>query len=230
MRKFIVAGIALLGLTAATSSQAAPANYNWNGFYVGGNLGYSWGPWDSTGSGVSPTGSHKANVDGWIGGVQGGLNRKLNQNWLVGVEGDFNWSREKHDFTWVFPVTIGDVRSGFSIAESWKLQWLGTIRGRVGMTPTQAQDLLIYGTGGLAVGKASFGVTLSLGTLSASLTDEKTKWGWTIGGGAEKALNKNWSTKIEYLYVDLGSYKFVQSIDTKLRDHILRVGVNYKFN
>ena len=29
--------------------------------------------------------------------------------------------------------------------------------------------------------------------------------GWTVGGGAEFALNQHWSIKAEYLYVNLGN-------------------------
>jgi outer membrane immunogenic protein len=29
--------------------------------------------------------------------------------------------------------------------------------------------------------------------------------GWTAGGGFEYALGRNWSVKVEYLYVNLGS-------------------------
>ena len=30
--------------------------------------------------------------------------------------------------------------------------------------------------------------------------------GWAFGGGLEYAFLSNWSAKIEYLYVDLGSF------------------------
>jgi outer membrane immunogenic protein len=41
--------------------------------------------------------------------------------------------------------------------------------------------------------------------VSASLTQNTTPSGWTIGGGTELALGPNWSATLEYLYVDLGT-------------------------
>ena len=41
--------------------------------------------------------------------------------------------------------------------------------------------------------------------VSASLSQNATPSGWTIGGGTELALGPNWSAKLEYLYVDLGT-------------------------
>jgi outer membrane immunogenic protein len=36
-------------------------------------------------------------------------------------------------------------------------------------------------------------------------TASQTKIGWTAGAGAEYAFARNWSVKLEYLFVDLGS-------------------------
>src|SRR5262249_39219746 len=114
-------------------------------------------------------------------------------------------------------------------AQTWKLNWLSTIRGRIG-TLMASPDTLIYFTGGAAVGKASYNVRASLGPASITLFDDKTKWGYTLGAGVEKRFNQNWSARLEYLYVNHGSYTFLNTIsDTKLRDHILRVGINYAF-
>jgi outer membrane immunogenic protein len=94
--------------------------------------------------------------------------------------------------------------------------------------------------GGLvsSIGASSM-VTPPLGSSSA------TKSGWTVGGGAETRLwNSNWSAKLEYLSMDLGhtSYDFLVTnsravppgtpafrVDSAIRDHIIRVGVNYRF-
>jgi outer membrane immunogenic protein len=80
-----------------------------------------------------------------------------------------------------------------------------------------------------------------------------TKIGWTVGAGAELALGGNWTAKIEYLFVDLGSFNTtftgfpgcfgttggainvchpqvagVGNISSKITDNIVRVGLNYQ--
>ena len=74
------------------------------------------------------------------------------------------------------------------------------------MTPS----VLLYATGGLAYG--SLQTDLGLSTFTATgvpvtigASRSTDKFGWTIGGGIETMFASNWSAKIEYLYMDLGS-------------------------
>jgi len=65
--------------------------------------------------------------------------------------------------------------------------------------------------------------------------------GWTLGGGLESRLFGNWTAKLEYLYVDLGTISGTASASTPnlliavtsdsahIRDNIVRGGLNYKF-
>ncbi|MFZ0055197.1 MAG: outer membrane beta-barrel protein, partial [Pseudolabrys sp.] len=64
--------------------------------------------------------------------------------------------------------------------------------------------------------------------------------GWTIGGGVETHLAGGWTAKLKYLYLDLGSFTDVATTTpvfspltvtqtSDVRDHIIRVGLNYKF-
>jgi outer membrane immunogenic protein len=51
MKKLLIATVAILVSVAAVDwARAAPVAtpWNWTGFYVGGNVGYSWGDWNST--------------------------------------------------------------------------------------------------------------------------------------------------------------------------------------
>jgi outer membrane immunogenic protein len=68
----------------------------------------------------------------------------------------------------------------------------------------------------------------------------KTKVGWTAGAGAEWMFARNWSAKLEYLYLDLGSDAAIGNVTPVTgfqvgytwpsRENIARVDVNYHFN
>jgi outer membrane immunogenic protein len=119
---------------------------------------------------------------------------------------------------------------------------LATVRGRVGVLPTQS--LLLYATGGAAfagINTSDFAFFAADGSSNAASSD-KTKTGWTVGAGAEWALSGGWSVKAEYLYVDLGNISYTSSNsspanplatinhDHRIVENIGRVGVNYRFN
>jgi outer membrane immunogenic protein len=97
--------------------------------------------------------------------------------------------------------------------------WFGTLRGRAGFA---INNMLLYGTFGLAYGdlKAEFG----------GLDESKTLVGWTGGLGMEVGFAPNWSAKVEYLYMDLGSRTYtLTGTDNGLQASYLRLGVNYHF-
>jgi outer membrane immunogenic protein len=66
--------------------------------------------------------------------------------------------------------------------------------------------------------------------------------GWTVGAGFEWAFVPNWSAKIEYLYMDLGSVSssavlsttgalgIGASLNSRITDNIIRGGINYRFS
>jgi outer membrane immunogenic protein len=266
----LLASFALIGSAAAADlpvkAPIAPV-WIWDGFYVGANVGYSWGRASGTdvtapfpGFPSSPDG----NFNGWLGGLQAGRNWQSG-NWVFGIEGDIQITGEKgsstnsgstarlveagSDFNDIFTQTLSGDR---------KLPWFATLRGRIGglIDPTT----LLYGTGGLAVGHFTTsgqstitcqrfgpGSTGTIPQLSAcippagsptigstSFSDSTTKVGWTLGAGVEKHVTRNWSVKLEYLYLDYGKHTFFGSTagatEVRLRDHVARVGINYLFN
>jgi outer membrane immunogenic protein len=274
------------GVTQAADMplKAAPVAvvaYSWDGFYTGVNVGYSWGRAETdpngssrtrifrafglpaetllfdTGTVSAPVGPSTTDVDGWIGGVQGGWNWQRGP-WLWGVEGDIQASGERGSTTIavVNPAAtipgLGTIPASTGTASvDYKLRWFGTLRGRVGWLPTDR--LVLYATGGLAVGEleSGFGTTIT-GLGSFATSNRTTKAGWTVGAGAEGALWGNWTAKVEYLYMDLGNFSgvgpsgalilpevpgpglttvssFAASPNTTFTDHIVRVGVNYRW-
>jgi outer membrane immunogenic protein len=81
-------------------------NCTWCGFYIGGNVGYSWGQWEaSSNQGIfnfeSATASPR--LDGWLGGFQAGYNWQLANPWVIGLEGDIQGTGEKDPQSWTDP-------------------------------------------------------------------------------------------------------------------------------
>jgi outer membrane immunogenic protein len=272
MRRFSVALIAAVSTTALTQIASAAdlpvkapvykapiiAPYSWTGFYVGGNIGYSWGNADSTAEvpslaafGLPTTFTDSLKPKGIIGGGQIGYNWQASPNWVLGIEADLQASGQRDSasrsdpFLLFFPNTEGPpsiVPGTATFSHEEKLQWFGTVRGRIGYAFWN--DVMLYGTGGLAYGHVSSSVTetVTIGGIStaASFSDSKTKVGWTLGAGIEGALpnTRNWTWKVEYLYIDLGTVDYAFSdptlgavmISNKVTDNIVRVGINYRLN
>jgi outer membrane immunogenic protein len=134
----------------------------------------------------------RANVNGFIGGGQAGYNWQRG-TWLLGIEADFQGSDERGSGD---VCTVAGCPAGSTaFTANYKLDWFGTVRGRVGFLP--AERVLLYATGGLAYGHFAADAPL------LPLSWGSTRAGWTVGGGVEAAIDHNWSVKLEYLYMDL---------------------------
>lgn len=188
--------------------------FTWTGFYAGGQIGGGWGTHDRA---LLPPGvfTNSYNSSGVVGGVYAGYNWQM-QSVVFGIEADVNGSGVKGD----------DGGAGGTTDES-SLKWLGAVRGRIGFAFNQ---FLIYGTGGWAFGSIEH-------TNSAlpvqSFTNSRN--GWTVGGGLEYAFNRNWSGRIDYRYVDLGTYtnaaptNGVLPYEVENQYNIVTVGIAYRF-
>lgn len=197
---------------------------NWTGFYLGGNIGSATARDRTTASFLGATDVFSLAPDGYIGGGQIGYNWQAT-NWVFGLEADFQGSTARDNRTAVL---------GPSVAYDSKLPWLGTVRGRLGYS---VGSTLFYGTGGYAYGD----VKTNIVTATTNETFDRGRSGWTAGAGIESPLTflgffgPNWTSKTEYLYVDLGSTTDIFAggagvNTTKVTEHILRTGINYHFN
>ena len=218
---------------------------NWTGFYIGGNIGYGWGNIQSTATipflasvGLPTTYTDSLTPQGIIGGAQYGYNFQVDPNWVFGIEADIQGANQKASSTFVEPFTIlGPVTGTATFLHSEQLQWFGTVRGRIGYAFYHA---MLYGTGGLAYGHLNSSLTAttisSVGTTSATLSGSKINEGWTVGGGFEGAFPNcpNWTWRVEYLYIDLGTVNYpvagATQFSNKITDNIVRFGINYLFN
>jgi outer membrane immunogenic protein len=187
----------------------------WTGFYGGVNGGYAWGNDSHVTAGVDTALIQvpvplTAAIDppfqpsGAFGGGQIGYNWQgvYHPNLVVGVEADIQGADISGD-----EAQTAATNGGSSIvrAES-RLDWFGSVRGRIGY---DAGSMLVYATGGFAFGgvKDKLAVTASFGGASdtASIHEDRTATGYTVGGGVEHTLSRAWSLKAEYQYIDLGS-------------------------
>jgi len=191
--------------------EAAPAAFNWTGFYLGVHAGAAIldGDYSALGLDVGDDSS-----TGFIGGVQAGYNWQFD-SLVIGAQTDFAYTSAKIS-AWDNTVTAGT--SGEN-----KLEWLGSTTARVGYA---VDNFLLYGKGGVAYGQSEVKLSDSIG----SIDDSKWHVGWTLGAGAEYAFTQNITGLIEYNYVDLGSEDYFDDvISADLTTHIVKVGLNYKF-
>jgi outer membrane immunogenic protein len=234
--------VAPLGVRAADLPPAAPgpaiyappaayrAVANWGGFYVGGNIGAGLARAQSTFSvGGVPFATADTALLGAVAGGQAGFNWQSGAL-VLGAEGDFDWSHLKGSIS-AQCATCGPVTNA---SLEHDVDWFGTARARIGYA---ADGWLAYATGGYAFGRVALKGTATGGGVSASLTQNATPSGWTVGGGVELALGPNWSAKLEYLYVDLGTVNNTIVVtggpsltdSARIQMNVVRAGANYHF-
>lgn len=255
--KTAISALALAAVLATGAAEAAdlpsrgapppaylppPPVLTWNGLYAGINLGGGWQDatssnvwnpaWAWGGPGFGPNwgwgGGWNGNgggSGGVVGGGQIGYNFQFSP-WLVaGVETDFQGTT----------IGSGGGNNGWNGwgggVDTARLNWFGTVRGRLGVTFPSMSSLMIYGTGGFAYGDVQRNFTWS--NYSVVQT------GWTAGAGVEWLFLPNWSAKAEYLYTEIsGSQQnfwwnpgfSLNNVNNRTRFHTVRAGLNYHFN
>ena len=269
MEKFSFLGIALVVAIFSTASVFAQDSEEWTGFYVGGYLGVTnartsantstvfdeSGYFDPTSvPAINNAGARRFNSNGFTGGGQLGYTKQFGRL-VVGAEADFGAQRvdAEDSVTEDYPCCS----STFTIDQAVKSEWLFTARPKVGIAAGKA---LIYGTGGLAVTNLKYAGLFTDTDSDAFEAAEfdATRAGYTLGGGLEVKVAKNWSVKGEYLFADFGRETVTSNdlstdeeiINTlaptapaaliaypentftrsaNLKTHSFRFGVNYRF-
>ncbi len=274
-------------LAADIPSRAPPPVYvppppvlTWTGLYVGINAGGTWSNNNNVNTTAVPvfsaatfapelalssalaTTSVPVSHSGFIGGGQIGYNFQFANSFVAGIEADIqgvaSGSRTGTVFGSGVPVGFPGETINSTVTASKRIDYLGTVRGRLGIaiTPT----FLAYGTGGLAYGGLHSSVSIlqqNLGPPGSNFTApfssfgslNTSRVGWTAGGGLEWLFAPNWSVKAEYLYYDLGTATFALGPLTntftdgsgvayssspfaraRYNGHIVRGGLNWHFN
>jgi outer membrane immunogenic protein len=233
----------VLGCGSAWAADPAVATYNWTGFYAGLNTGAAKNNSGYTIDAIALPASGGFNNPAFTVGGQAGYNYQAG-NFVYGLETDLNYNSTDDSGTGIFGAfvapppggPVGGASATYTVNQ--QIDYFGTLRGRLGFTP--ADRLLLYVTGGLAYGHVSSSTSFSTPGVSISSSSSAMQVGWAVGTGGEYALTNNWSVKLEYLYIDLGSMSYpvgsafavpASTLTTTINtaQNVIRVGLNYKF-
>jgi len=195
-------------------------------------------------------------ASGFTGGAQFGYNWQIERSWVAGFEADLQYADTKGNALFNAPDEGGVT---LSAASSHRLDWFGTVRGRIGYL--LSDRLLAFGTGGFAYGgtkaQAAIAIIGPLGwnvdagfatsivcpgfTTCLAGSSSQTSVGWTAGGGLEYAVLPNVTIKAEYLHMDLGHQNVKLTVQSPATGNgfvnvrfsnaydIVRMGVNFRF-
>lgn len=241
----VLLGASMLAMSGASQAAdvvaAEPAGVDWSGFYVGLHGGWGWADanaeygnddynkycGEAQEAKFITMGQLGCAVDlkpdGGFVGAQAGFNHVFDNGLLLGVEGDYALA------------SLNDSGEGgtgiFNTHVDLEIDQLASVRGRLGMAMGQWLPFVTAGWGWAHADRSTFNSNPFIGSSSDSNWHD----GWTVGAGAEYAINDTWSLKAEYRYYDLGKESYgVNAIggegtDVDLGLHTVQVGVNIHF-
>jgi opacity protein-like surface antigen len=250
MKKFSVAVFGLLLGSSFASAADMPLPYapvalwSWTGLYIGVHVGGGFASSQFSDPGGPSIYGDSVRSPAALAGFQLGYNWQIpNSSFLLGAEADAS-------------ASIGDgtvtclASSGIFVSANCRVrpQANGSLTGRVGYVTGPRGHTLIYAKAGAAWLQEQIDITTNFSGFNAAppaTSFDGVRWGWTVGGGIEKALTPAWSVKLEYDYANFGDLSastpgsFVllfpfafstpggtTSINQSLQT--LKVGLNYK--
>lgn len=240
MHRFVIVGAGLLSIAgfAGTASaadlpaavytkapRAVDPAYNWTGFYLGIEGGGGWSK-DLRTYPPSADFTNERLGGGLAGGVIGYNWQLPGHQFLLGVEGSFDWADISGSGACPNPA--------YSCAE--KLDQLHSGTARIGYV---WQNALLYAKGGYAWTQVDYHATFLANPGPFDGGGNVSRDGWVVGAGVEYMFAPSWSAKLEYDYYDFGSktsatdsggsLHLLTDKDSTLTAQTLKVGVNYHF-
>ena len=208
----------------------APPPITWTGCYIGANIGGIFGHAKAD----FGFGDVSRDNGGFAGGGQIGCDYQFAGGWVIGIRNMFDGTTLSRDHTFVDPVTLTTATVDF------KTQWFDTLTGRIGYSWAQfaGTGWMIYAQGGVAWANSKTDLTLN-GVSFGNF--DKTRTGWTAGGGVEWMFAPGWSAFLEGNYMDFGDHDHTVitplvplcaagcAFNTKTTATSVLVGVNYRF-
>lgn len=220
--------------------------FSWTGFYVGGQIGDSWGdgsfardvqavknlqPAKYGDSKISELKKKSINDGNFIGGVYVGYNYQFHNNVVAGVDADFTWLDNTAKSNKNIPFGKSRIDGYHNKIEQ---DWMTAVRARLGYAYNR---FLPYVAGGIAFTDVEykhryFGDVTDI-SFDERSSASKTLTGYTLGAGLDYAMTDHIILRVEYRYIDFGDKDFVldgekRNVETKSND--VRVGIAYKFN
>jgi outer membrane immunogenic protein len=229
VKKILIGAIVLIAGGASAIAADLPARtytkapaavpqaiYDWTGFYIGGNGGGVWGGgrsslvnFTSDGYDLGPA-FKSSSSSSWLAGVHGGYNWQTASRIVLGLEGDFEGTNLRHSNNGTL-TAFGGLPFGTSLWNmSDRLNWLASVRGRLGYA---VDKFMPYVTGGAAWSNVNYSgfVTNNLAAAGGygPYNQTTTKTGWVAGVGGEYAFASNWIARLEYLHYGFGGETLV---------------------
>ena len=230
-----LATLAFVGATSAadlprTAYKAPPPIFSWSGIYIGVHAGSALSLQEDTFTLPTLRSTNQHLSTGFLGGLQLGINYQFGP-WVVGAEAQLSWSGVDGTNTCEpgAPVALINCRTN--------VDWLGTAAARLGFAIDRT---LVFVKGGGAWAHDTHDMT-SFQAPFVNFRAEETRFGWMFGTGIEHAFFANWSAKVEYDYLDLGtrsvSFPGIGALVTGLNEavtirqriHLVKLGLNYRF-
>jgi outer membrane immunogenic protein len=231
----VAAGALIISATSALaadlpSRKVAPVapivpSFTWTGFYIGADLGGSFGyAKDAVWYNGVNYGSKAYNSSGVVGGIHAGYNYQMGAV-VLGAEADL-W------YNGVSTRTAWAGTGGATGTLKNELGWQGSIRARAGYAIDRA---LLFVTAGVAIAAPETTLSGTTGIGGLTVASSATRAGFTVGGGAEYAFTNNWIGKVEYRYADYGTKTIAGAsavqgaVKNAAQVNTITAGVSYKF-
>ena len=243
MHKQLLASAAVVALSAGAALASdlpthkgpppapTPAPFSWTGFYGGVEGGFGWGAESDNFSAATGYPLDHIGLSGAIGGVDVGYNQQFG-TFVLGVEANLEASTLSGKKSYSF-FNEGNGISSLSVRNTWQAALLG----HAGVA---FDRLLVYGAAGVAFADdREKSMIIDPGFPLAAYGDQtNTLVGWTVGVGADYAIDAHWilTSELRYASFGKGNYSITDTLGggtvgykAGFDETLLQVGVGYKF-
>jgi outer membrane immunogenic protein len=179
---------------------------------------------------IPASGANSDRGSGFIAGGHGGYDWQQGP-WVYGLAADLSASGLRSSMSGGLTVGFGCPTDAAST--SAKIDWYGTVRGRIGWS---GGNVLLYGTGGFAYGDVNLTSSYTAGLTTTTASVSQIKTGFVVGGGLDYVLQPQLVFNLSYQYVDLGTLSLAsanlqatQTASAQARFHALMAGLSWRF-